>query len=46
MAIERLSRWVTAAVLIAGAFLTVADAQSRQPAGPAPGVPQFEADPA
>ena len=47
MAIERsrLSRWVTAAVLIAGAFMVVADAQSRQPAGAAAGVPQFEADP-
>ena len=47
MAIERsrLSRWVATAVLVAGLFMVVAPAQSRQPAGAAPGVPQFEVDP-
>ncbi len=46
MAVERnrLSSWVTSAVLIAGASMLAAGEQSRPPAAPLTGVPQFEAD--
>jgi hypothetical protein len=46
MAVERNRlRWVTLAVLVAGASLAGASAQSRPPAAALAGVPRFEADP-